>query len=427
MKYVRRNLIDKITAGIKHEQAVVLTGARQTGKTTLCEMQLPAHLNLPFSYISFDDPDERLRFQRSAVAILDSIDTPLVILDEVQKIPSLFEPLKLVVDRQKKQESAAKKVFILTGSSQLMLMKSIRETLAGRVSLHSLYPFSLAETAGAAELSVLSRIWQAQSVPGNIGTTFQTLPADKARALQQKRDEHQAWGGYPPVLLKKEPADRLNWLRDYRTTYLERDISDVGQVSDIDTFALAQKILCARSGNILSISAAAREIGLAGNTIKRYVNLLAMTFQCFLLQPYHENIGKRLIKSPKIFFPDAGLNKAILGDISIDRGAAYESWVFAELIKWKQLQPVEPDLFFYRTGAGLEIDFLLAEQGKLLPVEAKAGRRVTSADGRSIQAFMNGHPCVCKSGIVVYPGNEFAEIMKNIWAVPDWFLFGLSL
>ncbi|MBU0908395.1 MAG: AAA family ATPase, partial [Proteobacteria bacterium] len=112
-----------------------MTGARQTGKTTLCEMQLPELLDLSFTYISFDDPDERLRFQRSAVQILESITTPLVVLDEVQKIPQLFDPLKLVVDRERKKPANERKRFVLTGSSQLLMMKNIRETLAGRVAL----------------------------------------------------------------------------------------------------------------------------------------------------------------------------------------------------------------------------------------------------------------------------------------------------
>jgi predicted AAA+ superfamily ATPase len=219
-------------------------------------------------------------------------------------------------------------------------------------------------------------------------------------------------------------AERLKWLKDYRKTYLERDIADVGQVANIDTFALAQKLLCSRTANLLSISEVSRDLGVAVNTVKRYLELLVMSFQCFLLQPWHENTSKRLIKSPKIYFPDVGLNRAVLGELSVDRGAMYESWVCSELLKWKQLQPVEPDLYFYRTAAGMEIDFLLASEGGIIPIEVKSSERVTSSDGRNVETFLNEHPKAAKTGVVVYPGKEIIELRRNVWGVPDWCLFG---
>jgi predicted AAA+ superfamily ATPase len=140
MNRIKRTIIDTIATRLRHDTVVALTGARQTGKTTLCETQLPELLNLPHTYITFDDPDERLRFQRSAVQILENISTPLVVLDEVQKIPQLFDPLKLIVDRERKKSVAERKRFVITGSSQLLMMKNIRETLAGRVALCQMYP-----------------------------------------------------------------------------------------------------------------------------------------------------------------------------------------------------------------------------------------------------------------------------------------------
>ncbi|MCL4492942.1 MAG: DUF4143 domain-containing protein [Nitrospirae bacterium] len=149
-----------------------------------------------------------------------------------------------------------------------------------------------------------------------------------------------------------------------------------------------------------------------------------MTFQCYLVPPYHEDISKRLIKSPKIHFPDAGLNKVILGEMTVSSGAAYESWIFSELIKWKQLQPIEPDLFFYRTSAGMEIDFLLAGEGTILPIEVKASDRVSYADGRNLEFFITEHKKVAPLGIIVYHGKELKEVRENIWAIPDWTLLG---
>lgn len=424
MDSIKRSIIDIVAAQLEHEQIVALTGARQTGKTTLCEVQLPELLNLPFTYITFDDPDERLRFQRSAVSILENITTPLVVLDEVQKIPELFDPLKLVVDRERKKTVEKRKQFVLTGSSQLLMMKNIRETLAGRVALCHMYPFSLHELTDGSEPPLLSRIWRDQVVTRQDVERLNLSPPQKLRTLRAVRDEHQTWGGYPPVWQRSGEAERLKWLKNYRKTYLERDIADVGQVANIDTFALAQKLLCSRTANLLSISEVARDLGVAVNTLKRYLELLTMSFQSVLLPPWHENVSKRLIKSPKIYFPDVGLNRSILGEISVSRGAAYESWVCAELLKWKQLQPVEPDLYFYRTAAGMEVDFLLTGEHGILPMEVKSSERVTSSDARSVETFLAEHPKTAHTGLVVYPGDEIIELRKNVWGVPDWYLFG---
>ncbi|MBI2470786.1 MAG: ATP-binding protein [Planctomycetes bacterium] len=423
MDFIKRSILDVILTRIKQDNVVVITGARQTGKTTLCDNLIPASLSLPFTYISFDDPDERIRFQNSAITILESIDTPLIILDEVQKIPSLFDPFKYVIDKQRRKGSE-QKIFILTGSSQLMLMKNIRETLAGRVALFNLYPFSLHEVIGNETVPLLTKIWEENQITGKDVRRFDTLPPEQMRLTVQKRDEHQLWGGYPPVWQRKDASARINWLKDYRRTYIERDISDIGQVANIDTFVLTQKLLCARTAQIFSISEVARDASLAVNTVKRYINLLSMSFQCYLVLPYFENIGKRLIKSPKIYFPDAGLNRAILGEAIINAGAAYESWVFSELIKWKQLQTVEPDLFFYRTSGGLEIDFLLVGDNIILPIEVKAADKASYADGQSLESFMKEHKKVTPLGIILYRGRELKEVRKDIWAIPDWLLFG---
>ena len=422
MNYIQRDIANVLLSRIKNDRILVITGARQTGKTTLCENLLPGLLNLPFAYISFDDPDERLRFQHSAIDILESFDEPLIILDEVQKLPSLFDPLKYVVDKQKK--SGHKSVFILTGSSQLLLMKNIKETLAGRVALFHMYPFSLAEVLGIGSMPFMTKIWREKTIRDSDLRVFSAISPEVIRNAVHLRNEHQLWGGYPPVWSRNNEVDKTNWLKDYRKTYLERDVIDVGQVANIDNFAIAQKILCARTGQLFTISGVARDLSLAVNTIKRYVNLLSMSFQCYLLQPYYENIGKRFIKSPKIFFPDVGLNRVILGNAQISSGASYETWIFSELVKWKQLQPVEPDLFFYRTSAGSEIDFLVCWNGNVLPVEAKAAEKVSYADGRSIDQFMAEHKNTSPLGIIVYRGKILQEIRKNIWAVPDWYLFG---
>ena len=153
----------------------------------------------------------------------------------------------------------------------------------------------------------------------------------------------------------------------------------------------------------------------------RYLGLLTMTFQSFLLPPYFENIGKRFIKSPTLFFSDVGLIKTVLGDSGVSPGALYENWVFTELLKWKDHQPIEPELYFYRTSAVMEIDFLIASGDFILPIETKAHEKVSPADGRSLESFIRDHPKINTLGLVVYKGRDMVEIRKNIWAVPDWY------
>lgn len=419
METVRRDLLVPLAAAVRRERAVVVTGSRQAGKTTLCRDLLPSAMGGECDYVSFDDPEERHRFLRAPVQTLDSFRSPLVVLDEVQKIPAMFDPLKFVIDRK----SPSPPKFVLTGSSQLLLMDRIRETMAGRTALLHLHPLSLHESTGSETPSFLSRLWDAGAIRKTEVDRFKALSPALVRKITAVADEHRKWGGFPPLLHRPDESTRLSWLRDYRKTYLERDVADVGQVADIDAFALAQKLLCARTGQILSQSEVARDLGVAPNTVKRYLGLLRMTFQCALLPPWFENVGKRLVKSPKIHFPDPGLVRAILGDMSVSQGALYESWIFGELTKWKELQAVEPEIYYYRTQAGLEIDFLLAgNNGRLLPVEAKSAARIKSADGRTLETFLGEHPRAAKVGLVVYPGREMAEIRRNVWAVPDWWL-----
>ena len=426
MDLVERHIASRIRDQIGQEAPViVLTGASQTGKTTFCELQLPKILGLDYTYVSFDDPDERLRFHKSAVSILESIGRPLAVLDEVQKIPAVFEPLKYVLERQRRSGDP-RTLFVLTGSSQLHTMPNLHATLAGCASLFNLYPFSFAEAAGIGGAPLLSKIWQAGKVPPEAARDLDLLPPAKIREVCRARDLHQAWGGYPPVWRIADDPGRMQWLRDYRKAYLDRGVPDVGQVADLDTFSRVQKLLCARTSGILSISELARETGLAVNTVKRYINLMVMTFQCFLLPSYYEDAGKRLVKSPKVFFPDAGLNRAILGDAAIGAAPSYESWVFSELLKWKQLQPAEPDLHFYRTGTGMEIDFLLTAGDRILPIETRSQERAFATDGRSLEAFLKSHRKSSPIGLIVYPGREIGEVRKNIWAVPDWYLFSGS-
>ncbi len=424
MKFVHRSVTNRIVEGLKKYPVVGITGARQTGKTTLCQFLLPEYLKKEVSYFTFDDPDERLRFSRSAVTILEDIKEPVVILDEIQKNPDVFDPLKYIVDRERQKPALKRKKFIITGSSHLMLLRGIKETLAGRIILINLYPFSFSETASSLESAhFLTELLKKKKINKRETQKIDLLSSEEKRNLTKLRDNHLMWGGFPPVWNVKKIEDRIEWLKNYRKTYLERDIYDAGGVADIGNFLLAQKILCLRTGSILSYSEVAKEVQVAVNTIKRYVYILNVTFNCFLLQPFYKHAGKRLVKSPKIYFTDTGLCRSVAGEEGISKGKIYETWVFTELLKWKELQTPEPEIYYYRTASGVEVDFIIRHNKFLLPVEAKAGRVVDHRDAKHIEKFMNDYRPNAPVGLIIYSGSEIVEVRKNIYAVPDWYVF----
>src|SRR4030067_2171891 len=234
MQIIPRHIIKVVLSRLENESVLALTGARQTGKPTFCRDILPQSLQIPFSYISFDDPDERLRTKSSAVSVLEGLEGLLIVLDEVQKVPDQFDPLKLIVDRENRKAAERRKTFVLTGSSQLLLLRNIRESLAGRVALVNLHPFSLAEAAECGPPRLFSQIWAVKDALNKARERFRRMSAERSRARVRVADEHQKWGGYPSVWQRKDSAAKISWLRDYRKTYLERDVADVGQVAEID-------------------------------------------------------------------------------------------------------------------------------------------------------------------------------------------------
>ncbi len=418
MKYLNRTITEIIVKRIKYRQGIVVTGARQTGKTTLCKEILPLVLKQEFAYFSFDDPDERMRFKKRGISILENVSAPIVILDEIQKVPEVFDAVKYVID---KKDIRTK--FFLTGSSHILLMKNIKETLAGRISVFILHPFSLYELGGKRNTPFLSRLLRERNIETLIKQT-NFIDLQQARKLVFLKEQLLKWGGFPPVWQIQEDEEKMAWLKDYRKTYIERDLMDLGGFSDIENIILVQRLITLRTAQLLNISEIAKEASLSVNTVKKYLHLLKIIFQCYLLPPFSPNVSKRLVKSPKIYIFDNGLIRAILGEDAVSAGSLYESWIFSELIKWKDSLREEPEIYFYRTASGAEIDFVLKFGNILLPIEAKFSTVVSPKDARHIERFLADFGPDASFGIIVYQGEETYEIKKHIWAIPDWMLFG---
>jgi hypothetical protein len=357
---------------------------------------------------------------------LRRLDHPgrVVVLDEIQKQPGLLDAVKLLADR------AEGRRFVLLGSAQILLLRQIRETLAGRAALLELWPLGLVERIEGPEapLSGLDRIWEGGEAA--VRRMAEAPPsADDARLWRARAEEHFVWGGYP-ALEPMAPPDRRAWLRDFRRTYLERDLADLGRVADLDQFALAQNLLAARTAQLLSHSEVARELGVAVNTVKRYVRFLEVSYQVFLLRPFQPTVTARLVKSPKLYWTDPALARLLAERAGAADGAMFETAVLDELLRWSSWQAEPPSLHFFRTHAGREIDFVLHTADPLLAIEVKAGQRAHRTDARPLIEVLptlagRGSPRAAWTlGLVVTRGREVEPLAPGVWAVPDWRLVG---
>lgn len=418
-----RGLLPLLRARLARWPITVITGARQTGKTTLVRDLLPGSGTFPSVYFSLDDPDERLRLAADPVRRLDH-GTHLVILDEVQKQPGLLDAVKLLVDRKKGHR------FLLLGSSQILLLRQVRETLAGRATLLELWPLALAERVEGQEVprTGLDRIWQ-EGDSGLRRLTGEAPSAETARLWRDRADEHLLWGGYPGLEPLQE-EDRRAWLRDFRRTYLERDLADLGQVANLDQFALAQNLLAARTAQLLSYSEVSRELGVAVNTIRRYIRFLEISYQVFLLRPLLPTVTARLVKSPKLYWTDPGLARLLADRMSLDDGPLFETTVLAELLRWLSWQADPPRLHFYRTHGGREVDLVLHSAQSLLALEVKVSKKAHPGDARPLVDLLETVrvPGIGRGarrlGLVVTRGRELEPLAPHVWAIPDWHLFG---
>jgi predicted AAA+ superfamily ATPase len=418
-----RGLVRLLRPRTEKWAVTVLTGSRQTGKTTLVrDLLRPRDGQGPPIYFSLDDPDERLRLGTDAVRRLDH-PGKLVILDEIQKQPSLLDAVKLLADRRRGNR------FLLLGSSQILLLRQLRESLAGRATLLELWPLALGEKVGGDDVpeTGLDRVWK-DGEEALREMAARPPSVEHARHWRALAEDHLRWGGYPS--LEPLPADdRSVWLRDYRRTYLERDLSDLGRVADLDQFAMAQSLLAARTAQILSYSEVARDLGVAVNTVKRYVRFLEISYQAILLPPLLPNLTTRLVKSPKFYWTDVGLARLLSERHSLSDGPLFETAVLGDLLRWGSWQTDPPHLCFFRTHGGREVDFVLQTKRGVLAVEAKGAPRAHRADARALTDFLDlppppAAPGVIRLGLVVTSGQEVEPLAPRVWAVPYWRLFG---
>lgn len=320
---------------------LVITGPRQTGKTTLARATFPEK-----PYLSLEDPDIRALAAEDPRGLLSRYSSG-AILDEVQRVPSILSYLQTWVDAHPQPGA-----FVLTGSRQLDLSSALTQSLAGRVGLLNLLPFSLGEL---------------QSAGRPLGTLDDLL-----------------WRGLYPPLHDRDltPGD---WYAAYVSTFLERDLRQILAVHDLPTFQRFVRLCAARIGQLLNLSSLATDCGITHNTAGAWLSVLEASHLVFLLRPHHRNFNKRLVKTPKLYFNDPGLAAWLLGirdtgqmAFHPSRGALFENLVFLECLKDRLHRGLPADLHFWRDSAGLEVDLLREQDGILHPIEIKSGQTLAA-------------------------------------------------
>jgi hypothetical protein len=395
---------------------VVLTGARQTGKTTLAKATYPE-----LRYINLDAPEDR-EYLRSISTALWGRTVGDSILDEAQKEPVVFEKVKYAFDEK------GISFCLLLGSSQILLLKKVRESLAGRVSIYELWPLLLSEiyweeASSQPSFPLVDRLFGEKDLE-RIFSNIPPLLLDKEDSRAREAENYLLqWGGMP-ALLPLSDQERWKWLRDYEYTYLERDLSDLARLDDLQPFAKFKKLIALRSGRLLNYSELARDAALSVDTARRYLEYLRLSYQVALLQPYMRNLTSSVIKTPKLYWLDIGLMRQLSGWHGEATGEIYETMVVNELYKWIKTTQKPTEMYFYRTRSGLELDIILETGSGLIGLEVKSRKVLAPSDTRAMREVAKALGREWRGGLVVYQGNEIKKIGEpGIWAVPSRRLF----
>jgi len=405
---IRRNLAALLREALTDTPAVLINGARQTGKSTLVQSGDLARENR--QYLTFDDPGLLAAAKRDPNGFIAGLNLP-VTLDEIQHVPELFPAIKAAIDRNRQPGQ-----FLLTGSANVMLLPRLSESLAGRMEVLTLWPFSQGELRGVTENFV-----------DNLFSTGRANWSSKGTlASWEELLEIMVAGGYPPAVARHNPSRREAWFQSYVMTMLQRDIRDLASIADMTAIPRLLSVVAARAGSLLNFADLSRTMALPQTTLKRYFALLENTFLVQLLRPWARNLGKRVIQTPKVYLNDSGLLAYTLG-ASAGRlktegslaGSVLENFVLMELRKQCSWSALKPEMFYWRTVSGQEVDFVLEDRtGKVVGIEVKAAATLGSNDVRGLQALANAVGKNWIRGVVLYSGTEVIPFASNLHAVP---------
>ncbi len=399
--YIKRLIEKTIINTLKAFPVLILTGARQSGKTTLLK-----HLfSDTFNYISLDELDIRSLAINDPREFLARFKAPLII-DEIQNAPQLLHYIKAVVDRERVNGR-----FIITGSQQFPLMKNVSESLAGRAAILNLYPFMIEEITGnylTKEKSINNFLKKISS------QKISTSPKiDLGRWL--------LGGGYPGLFVNSQISKNL-WFSSYIQTYIDRDVRGNIKNENLNDFERFLKLIAGRTAQELSYSNLSRDIGLSVPTIKSWISLLQTNSIIYLLQPYYRNFGKRIIKSPKLYFLDTGIAAYLVGIQTKEHllngpmgGALFETFIVTNFLKRFSALDTNPSLYYWKNIGGIEVDLLVEHSNKLIPIEIKFASTIYSNHYRSLLKWIYHSKLYIDFALLISNSPVTGKIAKNIY------------
>lgn len=415
---MERQIEAVLLSRLKAWRSVALLGSRQVGKSYLLAHILKAH---PGTLLSFDDPRERQEAARDPLRYLESRYQrgTYLFIDEAARVPDIFSAVKILVDRQ----GSAPTGICLANSGNYLLLRKIKESLAGRVSLLPMYPLSWQEVVGSTRRPGLAALCHGDA-PSRI-----RRPASFVQVSRQ-REERMLWGGMPVPSLALDPNQRISWARDYVRTYILPLVIEQFQIRDSGSFEQAARLLMLQHGQFLNVNNVAQHVGVSQPTLKSYVHVLEAMMVMAFVPIFVRNLNKRLIKQPKAYVTDPLLFNQALDNFSIPRaidtdeiGRIYEGFIFAELRKTVSHYDLMVEAFTWRTQDQAEVDIVLSTPKQIIPLEVKWSTQLTKRDASGLLSFLDDYP-KAKKGYIVYPGEELQVIHRKVVAIPDWWLFG---
>jgi predicted AAA+ superfamily ATPase len=410
---IERSLQGPLRAALGDTPVVMLVGARQTGKSTLATSVWDE--DAAADYLSFDDPALLAAARADPAGLLEGLGEK-VILDEVQRVPDLFLPIKAEVDRDRRPGR-----FLLTGSSNPLFIPAVAEALAGRMEVLTLWSFSAAELAGKPDARLADLLLaERPDLPERAPLDREGLIARIVR------------GGFPEAVQREDPERRGRWFSSYLTTILERDVRAMADIARLEQLPAVLTAAALRTRGPLNKSGLSQDLGIPGSTIDRYLTLLERVFLVRRLPAWHSRLHSRLVKAPKLLISDSGLfchllrldSERLLADPA-SLGLALESFVGMEIAKAADLDPEIPSVMHYRTPKGTEIDFILeAADGRVAAVEVKASSSVGPADFRRFERLRETLGSRFVRGVVFYTGDRALPFGEDLAAWPISILWG---
>jgi uncharacterized protein len=404
-----RNIIHQLRLGLADTPAVLVCGARQTGKSTL--VRAVADDGGFARYISFDDLNQLQSATTDPVRYVNSLPEKVVI-DEVQYVPELFRSLKLAIDNHRVAGR-----FLLTGSANVLLLPKLSESLAGRMEILTLWPLSQQEIHSQ-DFDVISALFSKQ------------VPNSPLACSQEELIQKIFFGGYPEALTRTDER-KDSWVLSYVRSVLEKDVRLFADISDLSRLPRLLNYLAAQSATILNISSIANAVDIPYVTLNRYMAYLQATYVCLQIPAWHSNLGLRLVKAPKLLISDTGLATSLMG---MERaslrngheklGALLETFVGMELVKLLSFSKTRANLFHFRTHDRKEIDFLIERRdGQIVAIEVKANSTIKGTEHRVMKQLKEKLGDRFSLGLVVYTGSDVLTLGERLYAVPVSFLW----